>query len=299
MYCDIRTDFACILTIGICMSILGAVGKWKIFEKAGVKSWHSVIPVLNLYDWYQIAGLGKGWAVIGTAGWIFTCFVMKSLMPMYGSFLLGFAMSVMFGSAIGIAASGGVASWFFGASLLRIYLISGYMTFGKILLGAMFMAALVIHLVSFFRISEKFGKRAEFGALFILFEDIMYAVIGLSPEWKYLKDEDENKQEDSLESSENSGDSEEETEEEAEEEKGEDKTGHEMQSDEKADPSEKNDESEKENEMSDEKDESDEDALTENSEENSELYDETEDDMDDLFPNESFGEGDSEEKENK
>ena len=38
--------------------ILQVIAYWKIFEKAGKPGWHSIIPVLNTYDQYDISWNG-------------------------------------------------------------------------------------------------------------------------------------------------------------------------------------------------------------------------------------------------
>ena len=42
------------------VAIVEIVALWKIFEKAGVPGWHSIIPLLNAYDLTKIA-TGNGW----------------------------------------------------------------------------------------------------------------------------------------------------------------------------------------------------------------------------------------------
>ncbi len=37
--------------------IIAAVGQWKVFEKAGKKGWHAIIPLLNSYDLFEIGGI--------------------------------------------------------------------------------------------------------------------------------------------------------------------------------------------------------------------------------------------------
>ena len=42
---------------GIIMMVMGLVaviGMWKVFVKAGVPGWHSLIPILNIYDLCKI-----------------------------------------------------------------------------------------------------------------------------------------------------------------------------------------------------------------------------------------------------
>ena len=39
--------------------VLVVIGDWKLFEKAGKKGWHSIIPILNIYDEYDICWKGS------------------------------------------------------------------------------------------------------------------------------------------------------------------------------------------------------------------------------------------------
>ena len=41
--------------ISLIISILAIAGMWKVFVKAGVPGWHSIIPILNIYDVCKIA----------------------------------------------------------------------------------------------------------------------------------------------------------------------------------------------------------------------------------------------------
>jgi hypothetical protein len=38
--------------------ILQVIGYWKIFQKAGKPGWHSIIPILNVYDEFDICWKG-------------------------------------------------------------------------------------------------------------------------------------------------------------------------------------------------------------------------------------------------
>ena len=38
------------------------IAGWKIFQKAGVEGWKSLIPIYNLYLIYRIAGMSGWWA---------------------------------------------------------------------------------------------------------------------------------------------------------------------------------------------------------------------------------------------
>ena len=39
--------------------ILEVIGDWMLFKKAGKKGWHSIIPILNIYDEYDICWKGS------------------------------------------------------------------------------------------------------------------------------------------------------------------------------------------------------------------------------------------------
>ncbi len=41
--------------ISLVLVVLAIVGMWKTFVKAGVPGWHSLIPILNVYDICKIA----------------------------------------------------------------------------------------------------------------------------------------------------------------------------------------------------------------------------------------------------
>lgn len=48
------------VTFMLIVYILLIIAWWKIFEKAGVPGWHSLIPFLNAYDEFKISW-GNGW----------------------------------------------------------------------------------------------------------------------------------------------------------------------------------------------------------------------------------------------
>ena len=47
-----------IITLAICVMLI--IAWWKVFQKAGIPGWHSIIPFLNTYDEFKIA-FGNGW----------------------------------------------------------------------------------------------------------------------------------------------------------------------------------------------------------------------------------------------
>ena len=39
--------------------VLQVIGDWMLFKKAGKKGWHSIVPILNIYDEYDICWKGS------------------------------------------------------------------------------------------------------------------------------------------------------------------------------------------------------------------------------------------------
>ncbi len=46
------------IIIATTWTVLEIIGNWLLFRKAGKKGWHSIIPILNLYDEYDICWKG-------------------------------------------------------------------------------------------------------------------------------------------------------------------------------------------------------------------------------------------------
>ena len=46
------------LIISTAWAVLAVVGRWLLFRKAGKPGWHSIIPILNLYDEYAMCWKG-------------------------------------------------------------------------------------------------------------------------------------------------------------------------------------------------------------------------------------------------
>ena len=44
--------------IAILWYILQVIGCWKLFQKAGIPGWHSIIPILNIVDEYRLCWSG-------------------------------------------------------------------------------------------------------------------------------------------------------------------------------------------------------------------------------------------------
>ena len=47
-----------VVFIGLIWYILQVVAYWKIFNKAGIPGWHSIIPILNIWDHYKLCWNG-------------------------------------------------------------------------------------------------------------------------------------------------------------------------------------------------------------------------------------------------
>jgi len=45
---------------GLIAGILLIIAWWKLFQKAGIPGWHSIIPFLNTYDMFKMSW-GNGW----------------------------------------------------------------------------------------------------------------------------------------------------------------------------------------------------------------------------------------------
>ena len=48
------------LIIYLAVIVVTIIAYWKLFTKAGKPGWHSIIPFLNFYDMFEIAGM-NGW----------------------------------------------------------------------------------------------------------------------------------------------------------------------------------------------------------------------------------------------
>lgn len=76
--------------ISLAIAILGIVGQWKAFKKAGKGGWESIIPFYNTVVCCQISGVNPWWVLIYFLG----SFVLN-IIPVIGS-LASMALSVYF-----------------------------------------------------------------------------------------------------------------------------------------------------------------------------------------------------------
>lgn len=55
---------AAMMIVIIPIAIFGIICMWKVFEKAGVEGWKSIIPVYNMWCLAEISGKPGWWALI-------------------------------------------------------------------------------------------------------------------------------------------------------------------------------------------------------------------------------------------
>ena len=52
---SVSTNSPIVNMISLILCVIGIVGAWKVFVKAGIPGWHSLIPILSTYDLCRIA----------------------------------------------------------------------------------------------------------------------------------------------------------------------------------------------------------------------------------------------------
>ena len=53
-----------IIVIYLALIVLGVVGFWKVFTKAGEEGWKSIIPIYNVYTLLKIVGRPGWWLIL-------------------------------------------------------------------------------------------------------------------------------------------------------------------------------------------------------------------------------------------
>jgi len=130
----------------IAIGVFQIIGVWKMYKKAGIPGWHSLIPVLNIYDWLRMAGFNVIWSLIGSVGTI---------------------LGIIF-IAVESASNNENA-----------------MAFSAVLMFILGIIAVVLQIMSCFKIAKRFGQGVGIGFLFLLFAPIMCMVAGFSKDWTY------------------------------------------------------------------------------------------------------------------
>ncbi len=86
------------LTVSLVVVVAGVVALWKLFEKAGIPGWHSIIPFLNFYDEYKMTW-GNGWffllMLIPYVNFVIEIITMLKLAKSFGK-STGFAIGLIF-----------------------------------------------------------------------------------------------------------------------------------------------------------------------------------------------------------
>ncbi len=59
--------FAFMMILGLVIMVLFIIAWWKIFEKAGIKGWKSLIPIYNQYCLFRISGMSGWWCLFPIA----------------------------------------------------------------------------------------------------------------------------------------------------------------------------------------------------------------------------------------
>ena len=78
------------MLIALAVSIIGIVGQWKAFKKAGKGGWEALVPVYNTVVCCQITGVNPWWVLIYFVGSI-----VLGIIPVIGS-LASVALSIYF-----------------------------------------------------------------------------------------------------------------------------------------------------------------------------------------------------------
>ena len=78
------------MLVALAVSIIGIVGQWKAFKKAGKGGWDALIPIYNTVVCCQITGITPWWVLIYFAGSI-----VLGIIPVIGS-LASVALSIYF-----------------------------------------------------------------------------------------------------------------------------------------------------------------------------------------------------------
>lgn len=79
------------------LAVVGLIGLWKTFEKAGVEGWKAIIPVYNAWILFELSGKPGWWALISLAGIVPVLGIFASL----AAFVLWVIAALELGKAFG------------------------------------------------------------------------------------------------------------------------------------------------------------------------------------------------------
>lgn len=138
-----------IILLGVIVILFAAtiIGLWKIFDKAGVSGWHSLVPLLNIYDLYNTAW-NKNAAVIA---------VVVSVVDELMNHRMLRVMRVI---------SDPGAETNHNSEALNI------------LIGIIWLTLLVMHIICMYKLSEAFGHGDGFFCGLILAAPVFLCIIG-------------------------------------------------------------------------------------------------------------------------
>lgn len=96
--------FLFVLAIGI----IGSLGQWKVFKKAGNNGWAAFIPIYNSYVACQVAGVNTMWVWISLVAPIVTAIItplafISTIVSLYFNVILSISMARSFGKSDGYA----------------------------------------------------------------------------------------------------------------------------------------------------------------------------------------------------
>lgn len=76
--------------VAMAIAVIGIIGQWKAFKKAGKNGWEAIVPIYNMVVCCQISGVNPWWVLIYFIG-----STVLNIIPVVGS-LLSLALDVYF-----------------------------------------------------------------------------------------------------------------------------------------------------------------------------------------------------------
>ncbi len=152
----------------IAFAVFSIICFWKLFKKAGVPGWHSIIPFLNMYDLVRISWRKK------KAKTTLTLTIIAIALCIIGLIVIVIFLGAGFGLAVGRGLS------------RRSDLFSGLATGGiGILIGALiYVAAMIIsviaaiyNVIGVVKLGKAFGKSGGFGVGLFFLTPIFVAIL--------------------------------------------------------------------------------------------------------------------------
>ena len=126
------------------------IALWKIFEKAGVKGWKSLIPIYNFYCFLKIVGLSPLWVL-----WVILSYVAVTV----ATLIVGNSQNVDW-SASQLPDSVTFNGWVLATTIIACVI------------------SLYVEIVSSYRLSKVFGKGIGYTIGLILLPNIFTLILG-------------------------------------------------------------------------------------------------------------------------